>query len=364
MSEFRVSIPKLNASIDENEKLIAILDNSMVEMLHIQKGLKMQILQRERINSKLRASVRDLEQKRNAIRRTVEVGRQVVQLYENNERMLIGGIGNSHFEPTPEADLSTIQKTHGDENLDKENNEHKTCFSYVNSLLSLLLGDKKGSEGLSKWCTLVGDSADVWSLLYMLMGGGRTLPGVDYGVAIAGSTAKLAASIIKVLDTKGESAAQTIADIVDCIGQGSEVVNSICNKSEGLITPAGIYATVVKSTTSFISTVIRNVGEYIADGVYDMGEIGATGVNAAVHGLYSMGSDLVSMVTGGAIDLEGIIGVSDDDISNGIRNFGEKWGQSASHYIINNPERMERYQNAGPIQRSVMIWGAILHVGR
>lgn len=364
MSEFRVSIPKLNASIDENEKLIAVLDSSMVEVLHIQKGLKMQILQRERINSKLRISVRELEQKRNALRRTVEVGRQVIHFYEVNEQMLIGGIGNSHFEPKPEADLSTVQKTYRDKKSDKENNDHRTWFSYVNSLLSFFFGDKKGSEGLSKWCTLVGDSADVWGLLYTLVGGGRTLPGVDYGVAIAGSAAKFAGSIIKVLDTRGESSAQTIADIVDCIGQGSEVVSSICNKSEGLITPAGIYSTVVKSTTSFLAELIRSTEEYTADGVYDIGEIGATGVKSAIHGLYSMTSDLVSMATGGTVDLEGVSGVSADDISDGMINFGENLGKSVGNHIRNDPELMEQYRNSGQIRRAAIIWGEIFRIGR
>lgn len=91
MSEFKVNLQKLITAVEESERLASILQQSADDARTIRQGLRWQILQRERINSRLNTSARKLEDQCSALRRVVNTGRQAARLYQENEEKLLQG---------------------------------------------------------------------------------------------------------------------------------------------------------------------------------------------------------------------------------------------------------------------------------
>lgn len=88
MGEFKINIPSLSCVIDEALDLTYVLKTSASEVKNIKNELNMQIRQRERINSRLSISMRDLEGQGAALRRVANTGKQVARLYEQTENQI------------------------------------------------------------------------------------------------------------------------------------------------------------------------------------------------------------------------------------------------------------------------------------
>lgn len=89
MSEFKVDLQKLNTVLNDQERMLPVLEQSTQEIRSIKSSLRMELRQRERIDSRLNSAALSTETHRGALRRWVDVGRQAYELYRLNEEDLV-----------------------------------------------------------------------------------------------------------------------------------------------------------------------------------------------------------------------------------------------------------------------------------
>lgn len=89
MSEFKVRVQDLYSVMDSAEGLETILLQASESVNAVKRNLRVQIRQRERIDSRLTAASRQLEAQRLALGRVVGTGRRAARLYEDTERRLL-----------------------------------------------------------------------------------------------------------------------------------------------------------------------------------------------------------------------------------------------------------------------------------
>lgn len=90
MSEFKIRVQDLYGIMDSTEALEAVLQQAADGVQSVKRGLRAQVRQRERIDSRLVSTIQQLEKQRQSVGRIVSVGRQAAGLYQDTERALLG----------------------------------------------------------------------------------------------------------------------------------------------------------------------------------------------------------------------------------------------------------------------------------
>lgn len=218
---------------------------------------------------------------------------------------------------------------------DKTSGAVKALVSYFQKLSAFATGDKEGWTGLSDWCDLGEASSKLWKASYSYL---KTyypwlkdqMGEAAAGVGIAGSLFGLAGGVSDMADTissEDSTTGEKIASVLDAQSEGIDVVKSVyeyqhlADKSTGLYTAAGLWATFAETITNSASQLVTSISTYSADGSWDWGDTGATGVEIAVSGLSAM----ISGLTFGIISPE-TFGTTTEDISSAIENWAEGVG--------------------------------------
>lgn len=89
MSDFKVQVQNLYGTMDSMEALEAVLQQVADGVYSVKANLRVQIRQRERIDTRLSSSANQLKTQRQVVRRVVSVGRQTAELYEKTEKQLL-----------------------------------------------------------------------------------------------------------------------------------------------------------------------------------------------------------------------------------------------------------------------------------
>ncbi len=97
MSEFKVSIRDLNATISEYGSLSSLLSQASQSVSGVKRSLQLQIAQRERINARLTACAGSLSGYRDSVNRLRAAGETVISLYQSTEEKLAGEGSGSPF---------------------------------------------------------------------------------------------------------------------------------------------------------------------------------------------------------------------------------------------------------------------------
>lgn len=94
MSEFKVYVQNLTETLNSVEPVESILQQTISEVSAVKRNLRVQIRQRQRIDSRLSTTARQLEAQRQSVVRMVKGGRQVVDLYQQTENQLLNTVAN------------------------------------------------------------------------------------------------------------------------------------------------------------------------------------------------------------------------------------------------------------------------------
>lgn len=86
MSEFKVRVQDLYGIMDSTQQLENVIQEAASDVQAVKRNLRLQVRQRERIDSRLNAAARQLERHRQSMDRTVGTGRDVAGLYEKTEQ--------------------------------------------------------------------------------------------------------------------------------------------------------------------------------------------------------------------------------------------------------------------------------------
>ena len=110
--------------------------------------------------------------------------------------------------------------------------------------------------------------------------------------------------------------------------------------------------TILDTAGSGISTTMKLASDGRFSGK-DMGEVGFT---SAIHGL----DTLISGATFGIISSETLFGKNVDKVVDDVKSWASNLSNNASSYILRDPNRLEEYNEAGPIKQAGMIlWATI-----
>lgn len=245
-------------------------------------------------------------------------------------------------------------------------NDHSSminkALSYWENLSSFLTGDKKGWNGISDLCDLTKSSSELWTALYKAYEhmDKSDLMKFSWGPKVAAlgifsSSAGLFGKIAEAIGGDNSTGWNIASNFFDAGSGVFDVGKSIyefknfaelANKSQGLWTSAGQWATLGETVTSTFSQAFKSIGEYSADGKWDLGDTAATGIDSAVVGL----EKLISGVTFGTISAK-TFGTSTDEMSKVIKNTAGKTGENAGNYILKNKDMLNKYQNGNVIEK-------------
>lgn len=271
---------------------------------------------------------------------------QICQLYENNERKLIGinvvpikggPISYPNAVPCPESSNSILQfinnllnGTTEDEDIlqwlktwlglsdNKEAGTLKKVISYLESFKKFFTGDKKGFTGASNWCSLTKSSVSMWSGLYdyfaNMYKGMKEFNAGFFGknaqknvkvLELAGGFFGLLSSFLSANDKFNEKEWQDkVADYIDC---GKDIVSiydakyaldhindtkSLINCKAGPWNALSLYEAVINSGIGVVSQAVRSYKKYFEDGKWSIEDTGAAGVDISMAGLYEIGHKL------------------------------------------------------------------------
>ena len=244
-------------------------------------------------------------------------------------------------------------------------------LSYVDALYAFFSGDMKGLTGAQDWCRLGDKSIGLWTDFYDYLnkfynGSGTLFSAANQtkvaGIGLAGSLIGLCGAAAGVADTiQNTDNMGTAGKIGHILGLGDEVTDVAgsaaklggLGKGKGLYTPLSKYLTIAKGYTAFASQGFLSYEKYMADGVWDMEDTAATGVDSSVAGLYAM----VDSLTFGLIS-EDTTGVSAEEISESLKDFGKETGSRAGNYIKNDPGLYQAYQTSGTVGKVAITFYA------
>ena len=106
MSEFKVCIRDLNNATSEYDRLAGILSQASQSVRSVKQNLRLQVAQRERINSRLNSSASLLSEYQNTLRSFHKAAQQVIALYQANEEKCVN-VSGAKFSPDPLQNLPT-----------------------------------------------------------------------------------------------------------------------------------------------------------------------------------------------------------------------------------------------------------------
>lgn len=201
-------------------------------------------------------------------------------------------------------------------------------IAYIESLIAFLKGDKKEITGASDWFDLTDSSINVWTKLYDYykdiygeMQTGIFSDVVQKKVKILGVAAGFSALISSVFSASdglgNKKMPNIIADYVDC---GKDVLSiikadyalkhigdtkSLAKIKAGPWSAMDVYTAIGKSGVKAVSQGFRSYEKYSSDGDWTAGDTGATGVDVAISGIYSLTNELtygVADVIYGTVD--------------------------------------------------------------
>lgn len=375
-------VQDLYGLMDVEEDLQPILQQASDCVSSVRRNLQMQIRQREHIDARLSQSIRQLEDQRQAVGRVVSAGRQAAELYERNEEHLLQ-VRSIESEISKKTTFSDWVQKNYEELFGKEGEKQtpwdlikayltacdkselpfagfgKSALSYIESLLAFYLGEKKGFGGFEDICDLTESSSSLWTALYSLFGKFDATKTDNYmgiwaerwgrtagKVSIFSSGVALLNAVVSAFNFDGKTSGQIASDFVNTGGEAAELCESIYDLrhfdtaalSKGFYTPAKLYSTLADTVCSVVGQGIESVEAYGADGSFDLMDLASTGIDVSVEGLYTMTSDLSF-----GIISEDVIGVSAEDISNSIKNYGKETGELVGFAILNNPKLYNAY---------------------
>ncbi|MBR1418036.1 MAG: hypothetical protein IJ576_03620 [Synergistaceae bacterium] len=245
----------------------------------------------------------------------------------------------------------------------------KGVIEYFEALYKLSAGDKCGFTGASDWFNFGDKSIGLWTEMHdylrdeNALSGGLNIVGDGFGFIsdIFGAVDKInsenlgAAGTIGEIIGLGDNAVDFFGDIAKFKYLGTEGPNFV--KGSGLYSPLDLWSAFGNTVISAGSQVFKSIEKYSADGVWDLGDTARTGIETGVSGLYTM-FDKLSL--GGLSAFGNITGFTPENISRDIENasynFGQKIGQRAAKYIVDNPGLREAYNNAGSIGKTLITF--------
>lgn len=250
-------------------------------------------------------------------------------------------------------------------------------LSYLESLYKFFTGEMKGITGAKDWCDLSDKSIGLWTALYEYLKKFYHETGDIFSAAnqirvkklgLGGNVLDFIGSIFGAVDTiyntKDIGTAGIIGQLFETSGSVVDIWESLEKLSDtngvsegGIYSPLKFYTTIAKSYLSALGQGFISYEKYSADGVWDLKDTGATGLEMSVKGLYSM----VSSLTFGLLS-EGTTGVSADSISSALESGCDDIGTQAGHYILNNPDLHQRYQNSNTVGKAAISFYAAFKV--
>lgn len=251
-------------------------------------------------------------------------------------------------------------------------------LSYIESLLQFFTGDKTGLTGAKDWFDLGDNSISLWAEFYDYLkdfynGAGNTFSLSNQEkvaeLRVVAGTFGLISSIFGAADIIGNTENIGTAGITSEILEGGSNVVDIWGGIEklkhvgdtatnittrdGVYSPLSFYTTIAKGYISSIAQGFSSYEKYSADGKWDLGDTGATGIESAVSGLYSM----IQSLTFGLVS-DKTTGVSSEEISAGLENWASDIGDRAGNYIVHNSDLNNVYQNSNAIGKAVITFYA------
>ena len=228
-----------------------------------------------------------------------------------------------------------------------------------------------GLTGAQDLCDLGKSSSAMWSALYSLLKSFDPTKTNDYigdfakqwgkpaaGVGIIGSGLDYVKGLLELLETKRKSGYQTIASIIDLVGDGADVVESVDGLTTAGETSVGSYVLLVKMISNTISQGFRSFDKYAADGDFSWSDLSETAIDSSVSGLFAPIDFILSKIPSGVLP-ENIRDVDAEDISEGIKSFARGLSDKAAQYIINHPDMLDEFNKSDPIKRIGMIFSSI-----
>lgn len=184
-------------------------------------------------------------------------------------------------------------------------------IAYFEDLIKFLKGDKSGCTGIGNWCKLTDSSIDVWKKFYdyCVKQFGTQETGLFTDIAqkyvkVFGVTAGIMGLFSSIFSATSGGDSKTLGErIAEYIGCGKDVIttikaqyelSNIKNATSLAKTKAGpwsaldIYTNIGSAVVDTISQGVRSIEKYLADGNWTVGDTGATGVDAAMSGLYGL----------------------------------------------------------------------------
>ena len=348
MSEFSVTFQGVRSALDKNSAAAGHLSNAASSVRSVRSRLTFEIRQRSQIDAQLNALAKELEEHNASLRRLINTGNSVCDLYQRSENNLLGGLAaasiawvqpNRSYIPDSRTSQSiledlldwslqmlptAVQPINGldfdlakilDKLMDKLDMAGggllEDITDYFGSLNEFFAGDMSGLSGFADWANLADDSVGLWSSLYDLykdLGATGNLFTEEMaqrvqGIGLIGNVLGTVGAFMDMMDTTGKSFEERMEDTTDLGISGTKAGIAALKLIGGIgALPAHIYTSIAESGFNFVAQIGESINKYNADGWDWIGDTGELLMDASCEGLYSLGNVLTFGGLGWVLD--------------------------------------------------------------
>lgn len=371
VSEFRVKLGQMRTAASQQQKVDRELSKLCEEMLRIKRQLSFKVAQRERIDRRLEALGKTIAEEQKRIKCCISVLENATGLYEKTECDLCGIsapniVQHSHIVDGKDAEtvlwdaIRQSAKITGKYGGSASGKLSDAALTYVETLYEFFTGEKRGGEGAKDLSAVGKESTKLFKAFYKMLCGGMSKKdremfeaqwgGRVKGVETLGGAAGFFGSLLEAMDREGKSTSQQIADATNLVKDGVK-----CAGYTG--DPKNPYWKIGQATIVSLGSAAERYIECIKDGELSLGDWGdmlVSGSMAGLNELVSTITDVVRDVTFGKID------INLNNYTDVVKQWADQIGREAADRIAADPYRLEKYRNAGGVERFGMIFSETL----